>query len=309
MACTDEVYRLQRGEDPDCKYFQKIAEQGHYKGRKGQSQQGIYVCSADGTFLASINSNSADAVLKTLGKGLNEFAKLSEKSRSKFANDLVKANFRWERYFPKNGIALAVYSRDLPEDLEPSSKRNSRWNRDSAWYHESEIKDLISKGLEVGDQFPMPTLLAERLLRMNLVDTVRGQTDPFSKDEVSAAIQCTVTAVSDSTVMFSMAGETNSDSNSTSFRRTPRGIVTRVHGGATWSYTDSCFADFELVAIGYRWGRTRFNGRGRGPNSNPLGFVAKLAPKDEPPNVPGLIYAYGKAWFGAARSTDGSKRK
>lgn len=255
------------------------------------------MCSADGTFLSSINSNSADAVLKTLKTGLQRFNRLPKSGRSAVAKDKIKADFRWEGFFPTDGLALAVYSRDLPDDLNSNGKRPQRWNRDSAWYQLGEIDNLIPKDLSIGDRFPLPEVIARRLLTKNFVDTVRGQTDPFENQEVASKIRCKVTSISNAAVEFSMSGETMAQSSDTSFRRTPRGVVTKVAGSAKFSFTDAKFEQFEIVAVGYRWGRTRFNGRHRGPRFNPLGFVVTLAPVDEAPNVPGLIYTYDADWM------------
>ena len=144
---------------------------------------------------------------------------------------------------------------------------------------------------------------------MNLVDTVRGQTDPFNGGEIKAEIECQVTSVSDEGFEFTIKGQTKSDSALTNYGRTPRGIVTKVSGSATYSHAETRFEKFELVALGYRWGRTRFNGRYRGPEYNPLGFVVTLAPKDEPPNVPGLIYAYETSWLARSEASEGSNDK
>lgn len=296
VACTDEVWRLQNEDDPDCVFFRSIAQKGHYPGPKTRSKQGIYVCTADGTFLSSINSTSPDAVLKTLQKGLDEYRKLPKKERTAFDKAKIKSDFRWEDVAPVDGLSLAVYSRDLPEDLNPQGKRPRRWNRDSAWYRQSEIKAVMPKGLAVGDRFTLPDLLSRRLLRMNFVDTVRGQTDPFNGGEIKADIECVVTAAAKDRIEFSIKGQTEGDSTSTGFKRTPRGVVTKVNGSATYVYTKSKFEAFDLVAVGYRWGRTRHNGRSRGPEFNPLGFVVSIAPEDEPIVVPGLMYGYDDSW-------------
>jgi len=270
------------------------------------TKQGIYVCAADGTFLSSINSTSPDAVLKSLKKGLEAYGKLAKNQRASFDAEKIKAKFRWESLFPTDGLALAVYSRDLPADHNPAGKRPERWNRDSTWFDRSEIENAMPKGLSVGEQFTLPAILSHRLLRMNFVDTVRGQTDPFSGGEIEANITCVVTKVTDDKLTFTMAGETKASSTSTRLNRTPRGVVTKVSGSASYSYIDVKFDQFDLVAVGYRWGRTRFNGRRRGPEFNPLGYVVSIVPSDESPNVPGLVHEYDSAWLDSLRPADGS---
>ena len=46
------MWRLQRGVDAECRFFQSFADQGHYQARGG-TRQGIYVCSPGGKLLAS----------------------------------------------------------------------------------------------------------------------------------------------------------------------------------------------------------------------------------------------------------------
>jgi len=55
---------------------------------------------------------------------------------------------------------------------------------------------------------------------------------------------------------------------------------------------------FEFVAVGQRWGRTRFNDRRRQMDKTPVGFVFELAAPDAQPIVPGIIREYyGMDWL------------
>ncbi len=69
MPAADEVWRLQRGTDRECRFFQSMADKGHYGGGQG-TRQGIYACSFSGDFLSSINSLNPDAVIMTLETAL-----------------------------------------------------------------------------------------------------------------------------------------------------------------------------------------------------------------------------------------------
>jgi len=48
VPVTDEVWRLQRGTDPECRFFQSFADRGHYRGGGG-TRQGIYVVTPGGS--------------------------------------------------------------------------------------------------------------------------------------------------------------------------------------------------------------------------------------------------------------------
>ena len=119
VPCADEVWRLQQGTDPECVFFQKMAEHGHYGGRPGQTRQGIYVCSADGTFLASVNSNNPDRVLATLERGLKAWEELPAERRRLSPRSAIEPRHRWEDSFPKGGLVLSMITRDLPPDCDP----------------------------------------------------------------------------------------------------------------------------------------------------------------------------------------------
>ena len=80
IPSTDEVWRLQGGDEEDASMFQKMANEGHYK-KEGSTRQGIYVCSPNGTLLSSINSLNPDAVLESIMKGLDKWKLLPESER------------------------------------------------------------------------------------------------------------------------------------------------------------------------------------------------------------------------------------
>ena len=52
VPVADEVSRLQRDAEPDCRFFQGFSEKGHYGGRTKPSntRQGIYAVTATGTW-------------------------------------------------------------------------------------------------------------------------------------------------------------------------------------------------------------------------------------------------------------------
>jgi hypothetical protein len=64
VPAADEVYRMQNlktSTDPECRLFQKFAEQGHYR-RPGTTRQGTYCVSPSGVLLGSINSNDPQRI-------------------------------------------------------------------------------------------------------------------------------------------------------------------------------------------------------------------------------------------------------
>ena len=51
-----------------------------------------------------------------------------------------------------------------------------------------------------------------------------------------------------------------------------------------------------MVALGRRWGHTRFNNRRNAGESGPLGYVFRLASEKTPRVAPTFLYAYEADW-------------
>ena len=79
----------------------------------------------------------------------------------------------------------------------------------------------------------------------------------------------------------------------------PRSFVTEIEGAATWDREAERFTAFELVGVGERSGRTRFNGREGDEGAAPIGVVLRLAAVDAPHVAPVAVSRYG--WQPRAR--------
>jgi hypothetical protein len=297
VPAADEVWRLQQGNDPECVFFQRMAEHGHYGGRPGQSRQGIYVCSANGTFLASINSNNPDQVLATLERGLKAWEELPAEAKRLSPLSEIKPRHRWEDSFPKGGLVLSMITRDLPPDCDPRKPCAARWNQDRVWFSKGEARLWLSREPKSGDNHPVPQELVSRLARLHLVDTVNGQTSPFSPGQVAGShIATEVLGREGGRVTIKIAGTTKGDAHGRGRRESAHGVETRILGHATYDLDKGAFVEFQMVALGTRWGHTEFNGRRRDPESGPIGFVFELAPADAPPVAPAFIRNYDVPW-------------
>ncbi len=279
-----------------------MADNGHY-GATNSTQQGIYVCAPSGKFLASINSNSADQVIAMMRRGLAKWNRIPRDDRKLQDSSMVRANDRMEAKQPKDGLVLAMYARDIPQNCDPNFPCAKKWNRDTAWFSKNEVAKLIPNNPRVGQKFELPTWFVNRLAALHMTDTVNGQTDHYRNDEIKdSKIEATVSSVSGSTVELNLKGNTTASSERTGRNRSPRGVVTNLLGKASYNVKTQSFQEFELVALGRRWGYTPFNDRRRdGRDSNPLGFVFQMAPADEPPNVPATIWAYPRSVFQSQR--------
>jgi len=297
VPAADEVWRLQQGTDPECVFFQQMAEHGHYGGSPGTTRQGIYVCSASGKFLASINSNNPDRVLATLEQGLKAWEELPAEERRLSPKSEIKPRHRWEESFPKGGLVLSVITRDLPADCDPSKPCSAKWNQDRVWFSKGEARQWLPPDPKSGDKQPLPQQLVSRLTRLHLIDTVNGQSSPFWPGEVTGSqIATEVLERTGRRVKIRITGTTKGEGQARGPRASAHGVETRILGHATYDLNKEAFVEFEMVALGTRWGRTELNGRRRDPESGPLGFVFELAPADAPPIAPAFIRNYDVPW-------------
>ena len=298
VPATDEVWRLQHRDEPECRFFQRMAKEGHYR-PDNSTQQGIYVCAPSGRFLASINSNQPERVLAIMKRGLKLYRALDPDERKLSDPALVAANKRMEHREPSRGLVLEMIARDIPRDGDPDETRAEKWNRDMAWFTQREARSLVPGRPSTGDTYDLPPLFVNRLVALHMVDTVNGQTKPFEFEEVKGSrVAARVSDVTAESIELEFSGKTHSESTDANRHQSPRGVVTNLKGSATWNRRTNQFSRFELVAVGHRWGYTRFNDRrgGTKENSNPLGFVFRLANPDEPPTVPAFIWAYKAPW-------------
>jgi hypothetical protein len=131
IPAADEVYRMQNlktGTDPECRLFQKFAEQGHYR-RPGGSRQGTYCVSPSGVLLGSINSNDPKRVADLLEASFAKWGTLKREERllptdpRKQLADIKRP----ERHYPEDGLVLHVTSRDMPREKGQASPARAGW--------------------------------------------------------------------------------------------------------------------------------------------------------------------------------------
>jgi hypothetical protein len=280
VPAADEVYRLQdvrNGTDPECRLFQKFAEQGHYR-RHGATRQGTYAVTPSGALLASLNSNDPECVADMLRRALAKWQTLSRAERL-LPDDPRKqvANIkRPERFYPEDGLVLYVASRDLPRAAgKKPAKESWRQNQDYAWFTRDEARQFLSAEPQVGTRHEIPLPIIHRIACAHLVDNVRGQTEPFEESGVEKArLVAEVTAVDANIVTLRLEGETRAADE-----EGPRkhGLEMRLLGKATYSLAKERFQTFEMVALGSRWGGTQNNSRHGDLDEAPIGLLFTLA--------------------------------
>jgi hypothetical protein len=203
FACAaDEVWRLQRDDDPECRWF-RTAVRGK-PDAIGGSMQGTYVITPRGRLLGRINSANPDAVAKVLTKALASWQAMSDAERSGAIDFAPKPTHRWEDSHPTEGLVLERFARDLADS--PSEPARAPVNRDAVWFSAEEAKGWLPE-LRVGAATNVTPRLIERLARFALVDNVRGQTLPFARAELQGCgLRTKVTAVRDSEIDIEITG-------------------------------------------------------------------------------------------------------
>ncbi len=284
-----------------------MANKGHYGGGQG-TRQGIYVCSSSGDFLSSINSLNPDAVITTLETALRKWRQLPETVRRRGSTANPMPADRWETSYPDHGLVLVSVNRDLVAEQRDLRRTGDRWNRDHVWFSAEDARSWLPADPTLRTVHRLPDSLVRRLARFHFVDNVRGQTLPFSVEEVRGSeILTEVLERQGRRVRLRISGTTTAvaegpwlmgDNDWKPPREYPRSTTTDLLGHATYDLGRAAFTEFELVAVG-RWrGHTQNNARSRGPREGTVGFVFSLA-EDTPAErvAPAFIDLYDSDWI------------
>jgi hypothetical protein len=306
VPVADEVDRLQRGDDPECRFFRSFCELGHYGGRSEPSdtRQGVYMVAPSGRFLASVNSRRPADVLAAMQRALAAWEALPREERL-LADDPSGERGELRRHearFPVHGAALRVTVRDLPRDDAGGDWRAQAWNEDWAWVRPEELA-VLATAPEGAASWPGPESLARRLARVQLVDFARGQTTPFRDEHVERAeLTVTLEARADDVLELRLDGGSRTAQRGSwpvagfepALGDQSRGLELEWHGRARYDTLERRFLSLELVAHGARWGGTQFTGRHDDLGSAPIGFVLELVELEPDQLVaPAHLWAYG----------------
>ena len=291
------MWRLHNLKELDCEFFQGFCEEGHYGGRARptSTRQGIYCCTPSGRFLASINTTDPKRMAGMLRTALEKYADIPKKERLLDYDPATRAAEirRREQQYPEDGLPLRVFTRDWQRPDLPDDWRGTAWNVDSLWYRKAEARELLPQKLKAGESIEWPRALIERLVRHNLVDNVRGQTNGYRANHVRLAkLTTTITAVKGNLVTVTLAGASRAFTSPKwpekgTFAEVEehgphtRGVQTTMYGEASFDKQSGRFTKFELVAAGTRFGQTRYNFRHGDLDEAPIAFVIRFDPEDE----------------------------
>ena len=298
VPVTTDINRSQHSKDAEGRYFRKIAEQGHYAGRTKPTatRQGLYVATASGHLLASVNSTRVDDVLKMMKQAVAKGQQRQALGLTGSEKKIRKKSHRDKNYsfpFPKGGIILRAVCRDLPRPSDPAFK-NWRHNFDNVWLTGDEVAQFkpVSadgkgkpKAASKGQKYKIDDAVIGRLAQFHFVDQVNGEASSWDESDVKhASLNAVVVEVDDDIVKIKLTGRAKCVKPPTGNRNPflgtridkDRGVDLKVLGYLVYHVQKDQFTSFELVAHGERWGTATYNFRQKDMGPEPIGFAFRL---------------------------------
>jgi len=300
---VDNVSKSQQRQDQHGEFFRKIAEQGHYRGRTTptDTRQGLYTATADGKLLVSVNSTQVGRVQRLLGDAVRIWKKTSSAERSPNFDKTISVDQNYSQTPPEDGLALRMIVRDLPRDAKARNTDLNASNIDHVWFEKDEMLAMIPKDLKEGQLFPFPEVISERLTRFHLIDSVRGQSNPYNQDQVKIDnVGLKVMKVSPEAIKFVVYGRSSAKRPPTKKTNpfTGNRINSEMGTDLTWSGAvvfdreKQRFTRFDLLAAGKRWGGSLYNFRDNDPGPAPIGFAFQLIPNIKNDPAPPSFHRY-----------------
>ena len=282
-VAQDVMYTQYRWvEEPDelKTFFDGIMQRTRNPNGRGEraTRQGFYVFDAAGRSLGVRNSRRVRGLLSMLARAREAF-EADPPTRLQLPRTVPVTRPR-----PPVGAAVVrVFARIDPVPAG-SDRRNRTVGRDFLWVRRDELRSL-ARG-----QVPPP--LAGRIVRFHLIDTIRGEPDPWSREHVERAqFRARVRQVEDRLVV-SIAGRFRLRAPGIDEGRwrglEERGYEGRLEGELEFAVAGTRLLRVEMLAEGHAWGRSRYND-GEPPGRFPLkvAFVLGGSPGDHelPPGM------------------------
>jgi hypothetical protein len=299
LPLAENCSPLQTQQDAKGEFFRLVAEQGHYAGRTVPSatRQGQYAFTPDGQLLASINTRDADKMLGMMQEALEKWRALQGQPSAAVEAGAYERDPRYPDLYPADGLVLKQTLRDLPRpaDHPIPQVRPQAVNFDYAWFAKAEARQFLPSRLETGQRAELPRAIVRRLARFHLLDSVRGETPAWrEKSVVAARLYTEVTAVEGTRVHLHLEGQVLNQEEGTwavrPFRQKweglTRGYDCALHGELVYDTASERFEQFDLLAVGDRWGGTEHNNRQEDQLPAPMGTVFEIAgttPADRTP--------------------------
>ena len=314
-VAADDWYQRRR-QDAEGRFFVGVANQGPRKGEGGDTRQGIYCLTANGKLLAYKNvGQNPSAMRDLLQEGLREWRKLPESERRPGAVNVPEHGPADSAYFrspPAGGLILNVYARALapagtssPRPQDPHAivtstsatpgkfalgftdavckvGRGDEASRDHLWLTEAEWKSLLPLKPQQGDKFPIPSRIAERILRFHLVDNTRGEPPMWRREHIRTnQLTLHVEAVTAQEVRLRVEGVVLLAIRADT-AQADHGYDASLLGYLTYDPSRRTIRRFDMVSVGDHWGVGAHTRRDARQGRTPLGIAFELAKGDSP---------------------------
>jgi hypothetical protein len=306
-VAADDWYQRRR-EDKEGVFFRGVADSLGKNGPNGESRQGIYCFTADGTPLGYKNAGQDAKVMKeVIQQALLKFDRLPESKRKAGAvkiEDQGRLDPTYSRTPPTDGMILRVNTRILDYKNDGYCKGTcgqfggDKAARDHVWITADEVQSMAPAKTTVGFRYPLPAKIAERIIRYHLVDNTRGEPILWRREEIrSKRLNLVVVSRSAEAIELRLEGEALL-MNDADPDKADRGYEVRVIGSLRYLPAKKTFDRFDLTAVGSHWGEAFHSGVAR-PGKSLLGVSFELAgdrPGDKvaPQGIRNLDEYFGK---------------
>ena len=173
-VAIDQWYQ-RRQKDSEGEFYRRIASQSPRHDFENGTTQGLYMASADGTFLGYTNHRSPERVKEMLRQAMLQFRPTPTDKLSVEREDPT-----YNLSPPTGGLIVRVQAKVMGgyEPTENAMKQifQTALSRDNLWVSQSEHSDIAA------GRFPKS--LAHRIARFHLVDNTRGEPPMWRDSEV-----------------------------------------------------------------------------------------------------------------------------
>ena len=252
--------------------------------------------------MVSVNSTQVGRVQRLLGDAIRIWKKTTPAERSPDFKKSVASDPKFSQQPPTGGLYLRSISRDLPRDAKAKPTDLSANNIDHVWIKREEMLSMVPDNPTKGQLIPMPNEIAERLARFHMIDSVRGQTNPFDEGQVKINdVGLKVMKVTDDSIKFVVYGRSSANrppsketNPFTGFRVTKNIGNDLVWSGAVaFDRKQQQFVRFDLLAVGERWGGSLYNFRDSDLGRSPIGVAFQIISNvDDNPTPPSFLAYY-----------------
>jgi len=231
-----DQWNQRRQKDSEGDFYRKIASQGPRHDFENGTTQGLYLASADGTFLGYTNNRHPDRIRQFLNESIG-------KHRAT-ATGKLKVQTQDKRYTyrpPEGGLVVRVHAKVLGGYDVPTRPFEEIFqtavSRDNFWITRDEHQQLAAR--------TFPETVALRLIRYHLVDNTRGEPPHWERAEVVSH-------------EFDIVNENISGKVELRSKDGKRGYTAELRGEL--AAADGKLTKFNIVALGQFFGEGQYTG-------------------------------------------------